>query len=94
MFIGRIKSLGDISYKKVFGGYGVFESGVMFALVPNNGGIYLISGRGNIARFEEAGANKHKQLPYYQIPEGVYTHHFQLLEWTREAITVSKTEKK
>ena len=39
MFTGRIKSLGDITYKKMFGGYGVFESGTMFALVPKDGGI-------------------------------------------------------
>jgi DNA transformation protein len=94
MFTGRIKPLGDITYKKMFGGYGVFESGTMFALVPRDGGVYLKSGQANIARFEEAGANKHGRMPYYQIPEAVYTDDSQLIKWTREAIEVSKAGKK
>ena len=44
MFTGRVKPLGDITYKKMFGGFGVFESGTMFALVPNDGGVFLKSG--------------------------------------------------
>ena len=94
MFIGRIKSLGDITYKKMFGGYGIFESGTMFALVPKDGGIYLKSGQANLARFEKASADKHGRMPYYQIPEAVYIDDTQLLEWAREAIEVSKVEKK
>ena len=94
MFIGRIKPLGDITYKKMFGGYGIFESGTMFALVPKDGGVYLKSGQANMARFEGAGANKHGRMPYYQIPEGVYKDDSQLMEWTREAIEVSKAAKK
>ena len=93
MFTGRIKSLGDITYKKMFGGYGVFESGTMFALVPKDGGVYLKSGQANMARFEEAGTNKHGRMPYYQIPEGVYKDNSQLMEWAREAIEVSKVAK-
>ena len=94
MFTGRIKPLGEITYKKMFGGYGVFESGTMFALVPKDGGIYLKSGQANMARFEEVSANKHGRMPYYQIPEGVYSDDSHLLEWTREAIEVSKAAKK
>lgn len=94
MFIGRIKPLGVISYKKMFGGYGIFESGTMFALVPKDGGVFLKSGQANLSRFQEAGATKHRRMPYYQIPEGVYSDNSQLLEWTREAIEVSKEEKK
>ena len=94
MFTGRIKPLGDITYKKMFGGYGVFESGTMFALVPKDGGVYLKSGPVNMARFEEAGANKHGRMPYYQIPEGVYRDDSQLFEWVREAVEASKDAKK
>ena len=94
MYMGRIKALGDITYKKMFGGYGVFESGTMFALVPKECGVYLKAGQANTERFKESGANKHKRMPYYQIPEHVYKDDSQLLEWTREAIEVSKAAKK
>jgi DNA transformation protein len=94
MFTGRINSLGDITHKRMFGGYGIFESGTIFALVPRAGGVYLKSGPANQARFEEAGANKHGRMPYYQIPVDVYTDSSQLLEWVQEAIEVSKAGKK
>lgn len=93
-FAGRIMPLGEITYKKMFGGYGVFESGIMFALVTKEGGVYLKSGEANLARFEEAGVNKHGRMPYYQIPEDVFVDDSQLIEWTQEAIEVSKAAKK
>ncbi len=93
-FTGRIMPLGEITYKKMFGGYGVFESGTMFALVPKEGGVYLKSGDANLARFEGAGANKHGRMPYYQIPEKVFADDSQLIEWTQEAIEISKAAKK
>ena len=47
-----------------------------------------------MARFEEAGANKHGRMPYYQIPESVYKDDSQLIEWARDAIEVSRAAKK
>jgi len=35
-FVGRLQPLGDVTSKKMFGGYGIFESGKMFALVGIN----------------------------------------------------------
>ena len=78
----------------MFGGYGVFESGTMFALVTKEGGVYLKSGEANLARFEQAGANKHGRMPYYQIPENVFEDDSQLMEWAQEAIEVSNAAKK
>ena len=92
-FAGKVMPLGEIKFKKMFGGYGVFESGTMFALVTKEGGVYLKSGETNLVRFEEAGANKHGRMPYYQIPEAVFKDDSQLIEWTREAIGISKTQK-
>jgi DNA transformation protein len=93
-FAGRIMPLGEITYKKMFGGYGVFESGTMFALVTKEGGVYLKSGDTNLTRFEQAGATKHGRMPYYQIPDQVLEDDSQLMEWTQEAIEVSKDAKK
>jgi len=31
-FVERLLPLGDVSSKKMFGGYGIFEAGTMFAL--------------------------------------------------------------
>lgn len=93
-FAGRIMPLGEIAHKKMFGGYGVFESETMFALVTKEGGVYLKVSETNLARFERAGANKHSRMPYYQIPDQVLEDDSELLEWTQEAIEVSKAAKK
>jgi len=93
-FADKIMPLGEITYKKMFGGYGVFESGTMFALVTSEGGVYLKSGEANLSRFEKAGANKHGRMPYYQIPAQVLENDSQVEEWTQEAIEVSKAAKK
>ncbi len=92
-FTGRIMPLGEITHKKMFGGYGVFESGTMFALVTAEGLVHLKAGDANILRFDEVGASKHTRMPYYQIPGSVLEDDTQLLEWTQEAIKVSKAAK-
>ena len=93
-FVGRIFPLGEITTKKMFGGYGVFEDGVMFALITSTGFVHLKVDDSNRARFEEAGAGKHGRMPYYQIPKQVFDDDAQLLSWTQEAIGVSKVAKK
>lgn len=93
-FSERIFPLGEITHKKMFGGYGVFEGGAMFALVTSDGGVYLKVDDTNRRRFDHAGTNKHRRMPYYQIPEQVLEDDSQLLEWTQEAIVVSKNAKK
>ena len=89
-FVARIAPLGDISSKKMFGGYGIFESGKMFALVNSNGQVFLKFDDTNRGRFEEAGSISHGKMPYYQIPNYVMLDNESLFEWTREAIKLSK----
>ena len=93
-FSRRVMPLGEITYKKMFGGYGVFESGTMCALVDPEGSVYLKVVESNRARFEALGAVKHDRMPYYQIPEQIMADDARILEWTREAIAGSKFSKK
>ena len=93
-FVGKVMPLGEITFIKMFGGYGVFKNETMFALVTKKGGVYLKSGESNLARFERARATKHDRMPYYQIPAEVLEDDSQLVEWTQEAIEVSKAAKK
>ncbi|MBC8335115.1 MAG: TfoX/Sxy family protein [Anaerolineales bacterium] len=93
-FTGRIFPLGEITHKKMFGGYGVFEDGTMFSLITSEGVIHLKADESNRGKFEETGAQKHARMPYYQIPEQVLENDTELLAWTQEAIAVSKKAKK
>ena len=93
-FAGRILPLGEITHKKMFGGYGVFEEGTMFALITSEGIIHLKVDESNRERFEDFEAKKHARMPYYQIPKEVLEDDVLLLNWTQEAIVLSKAAKK
>jgi DNA transformation protein len=89
-FVKRVESLGNISRKKMFGGYGIFESRKMFALVNSSGDVFLKVGDTNRQKFEEAGSGPHGKMPYYQIPPDIIEEDKQLFAWTRESIEFSK----
>ena len=74
----------------MFGGYGVFEGGKMFALVDAKGRVFMKAVDENRGRFTAMGAEKHGRMPYYQIPAEVLADEATLLEWTAEAIKLSK----
>ncbi|RME46243.1 MAG: TfoX family protein [Chloroflexi bacterium] len=76
--------------RRMFGGYGIFEGGKMFALVNKEGEIYLKVGDANRGRFEALDAKPHGRMPYYRIPDEILADDARLLEWVREAIAISK----
>jgi len=90
IFIDRLRPLGDISSKKMFGGYGVFESGKMFALVNSEGDVFLKAAGDDREKFVQAGTPQHGKMPYFQIPEPVLDDDDQLADWAAEAIRNSK----
>ncbi len=81
--------IGDISRRKMFGGYGVFESGVMFALVSPEGNIYFKVTEFNRGRFEEAGSQKYGRMPYFSVPDDVLHDEDSLHDWARLSIKVA-----
>jgi DNA transformation protein len=86
--------LGDVSSRKMFGGYGVFESDAMFALIDSKGGVFLKVDDTNRARFESVGAKKHGRMPYYQPPSEVFEDDELLRDWASASITIAHASKK
>jgi len=89
----RLIVLGDVKTKKMFGGYGVFESGTMFALVDSQGGIFFKADDTNRDRFEKAGSKKHSKMPYFQVPNNVLENDRDLQEWAQTSVLISKKAK-
>jgi DNA transformation protein len=89
----RLVVPGDVTIKKMFGGYSVFESGTMFALVDSQGGIFFKADDTNRDRFEKAGSKKHSRMPYYQVPNSVLENDRDLQEWAQTSVLVSKKAK-
>jgi len=92
--VDELAPLGDVTTKKMFGGYGVFEDGVMFALIDSTGGAFLRADETTATRFEEADSEAHGRMPYWQIPQAVLDDSALLMEWAMTARGVARAAKK
>ena len=88
--VPRLSGLGDVTVRKMFGGYGVFGDGKMFGLVTSGAEFFLKADESNLARYEKAGSPRHGKMPYYQVPETVLRDDAQLAQWARLSIRISK----
>lgn len=88
--VDDLQALGEITAKKMFGGFGVFLDGTMFAIVDSTGGCYLRSDPTSASRFEERGATRHARMPYWQIPESVRADEETLLSWAQESLAAAR----
>ena len=86
----KLQVIGGVSSKKMFGGFGVFHEGKMFALVNSKGQAYLKSDETNKAKFTACGASQHGKMPYFSLPEEVFKDHDKLMSWAQESIAMSK----
>jgi DNA transformation protein len=86
--------LGEVSSRKMFGGYGIFENSAMFALVNSQGDLFLKADDTNRSRFEEAGSSQHGKMPYFQVPPDVIADSDNLREWASISIQIAHAAKK
>ena len=92
--VDALGSLGDVISKKMFGGYGIFGDGVMFALVDSSGVPHLRTDESTTKQFEDAGSTKHSRMPYWSIPDPVLNDDKQLTDWATKALAIAKAAKK
>ncbi len=88
--VERMAPLGLVSWKKMFGGAGVFVDGKMFALVDPEARVHLKAGASNQARFDGAGSTKHGRMPYFTVPADVLADDTVLLEWAGESAALAR----
>lgn len=81
--------LGDVSWKKMFGGAGVFVDGAMFALIDSNAQLHLKADDTNRGQFEAAGSQKHGRMPYYAVPGDILEDDAALLDWARASAAIA-----
>ena len=86
----KLIQISGITSKKMFGGFGDFHEGKMFALVNSKGEMYLKINDSIRPKFEEAGAQQHGKMPYFYIPEKVFNDLEKLIQWAEESIEISK----
>ena len=79
--------LDGISNRAMFGGFGIFHEGDMFALITNSGLHFKVNNT-NLAAYNEAGSKQFKPMPYYEVPAEVLEDTMMLLEWAKISISV------
>ena len=86
--------LGNVSSRKMFGGYGIFESSAMFALVNSQGDLFLKVDDTNRSRFDDAGAKQHGKMPYFQVPGEIMEDSDALKDWAVVSLQIAHATKK
>lgn len=96
-----LSEVDGVSARSMFGGFGLYKGGVMFALIADDV-LYYKVGTGNRADYEEAGSepftysgkNKPIQMSYWQVPEDILEDSDDLRQWTLKAFDVALKAKK
>ena len=88
--VERLGPLGEVTGKKMFGGYGVFEAGTMFAIVDSRGQFFLKVDDSNRKDFKDAGSSRHGRMPYFSVPEEVQENDKKLRAWATKSVALSK----
>jgi DNA transformation protein len=80
--------VGGITSKSMFGGYGIFHEGDMFALISGASLFFKVSDS-NRSEYEQAGSKQYRPMPYYQVPSEVLEDTGRLPDWARTSISVA-----
>ncbi len=80
--------LEEVSSRPMFGGYGIFAQGNMFALI-SGAALFFKVDDSNRARYEEADSKQYGSMPYYRVPADVLADHPRLLEWARTSVAIA-----
>ena len=86
--MGLLAPAGGVSSKSMFGGFGLFHDGAMFALV-SGASLFFKVDDSNRSGYEQAGSKQYKPMPYYQVPAEVLEDTAGLLDWARASMTVA-----
>lgn len=92
-----LEPLGGVSSRRMFGGAGLFKSGLMFALIADEV-LYLKADDSNRGDFEardlgpfryEAKNGKRALMSYWQAPDDLLEDGDEMMDWARKAFDVA-----
>ena len=89
--VDRLGSLGPITWKKLFGGAGIYLDGKMFALIDPEARLHLKVDDSNRARHVDAASTKHDRMPYFSVPDEVLASDKTHVEWAESSAQIAKS---
>ena len=95
-----LETLGPVAPRRMFGGWGLYLDGVMFALIEQDR-LFLKADRETEARFAEAGCQPFTYvargrtiaLSYFEVPDGSLEDPDELLPWAELALRSARRAK-
>lgn len=99
--VGHLNQVAPVTARAMFGGYGLYCEGIMFALIAYET-LYFKVDAGNQERFTEAGMGpfvydrngKAVTMSYYQLPPAVYNDLGLLHNWVEAAVAAARRGKR
>ena len=97
--LDQLSALPDVTYRRMFGGLGLYESGVFFAVIAV-GRLYVKTDDESRTQYEEKGMKAFAPTPdqviktYYEVPVDILEDDTLLCEWAERALAAQKKSKK
>jgi DNA transformation protein len=90
--VGLMADWATVSAHKMFGGYGLYREGLMFALIADDE-LFFKTDAGNVSQFEQAGShpfvyqgqNRVVQMSYWSAPEASLESPVEMSNWCQSA---------
>ena len=83
-----LSPIGGVQSRAMFGGYGIFHEGNMFALISNSR-LYFKVDDSNRPQYEQANCEQFMNMPYYEVPASILDDTARLHDWARASITIA-----
>ncbi len=94
----QLSAFGEVEFKNMFGGIGIFKEGVMFAKIGGDK-FRLKVDDSNKKQFEDKGMKpfysekKKKGMPYWEVPQDVLEDRVLLAAWATQSYEIALKSK-
>lgn len=100
-----LDGISDVASKKMFGGYGLYKEGIIFAIITADSELYFKVDETLKEKYKKYDSHPfvytgHKnkkpiEMPYWILPEEIMENKDKIFEWVLESVVVSmKTKRK
>ena len=83
-----------VTSRAMFGGYGLYGDGVIFALITSDDTLYFKVDDSNRAFYENASMAQFDNMPYYQVAPDWFDDPEKLYAMAQQSIEISRKTKK
>ena len=97
--IDQFSAWGDVTFRKMFGGTGLYYNGRIFGLVADDV-VYLKVDETTRDKYLAAGSGPFQPYPdrakmssYFELPPDILENPEELIEWAEESLSVQKKRK-